>query len=164
MNSRTLHGLLASGRDEAVAIAASCAAPLTYAGLRELVGETIGSLEGFGIGRNDRVAIVLPNGPEMATAFLGVASGATSAPLNPAYRADEFEFYMSDLGAKALLVEAGGSSPALAAAERLGIAVLTLTPDRERGAGTFRLSGEARGAPARPGPAEAADIALILHT
>ncbi|MCK7493748.1 MAG: hypothetical protein MZW92_22255, partial [Comamonadaceae bacterium] len=29
----------------------------------------------------------------------------TSAPLNPAYRADEFEFYLSDLNAKALIVE-----------------------------------------------------------
>jgi len=165
MNSRTLHGLLASGRDEAVAIAASGATPLTYAGLRELVGETIRALEAFGIGRDDRVAIVLPNGPEMAAAFLGVASGATSAPLNPTYRADEFEFYMSDLGAKALVVEAGGASPALAAARKLGIAILTLTPDPERGAGAFRLSGEAaRGVAARTGPAEAEDIALILHT
>ena len=164
MNSRTLHGLLAWGRDEAVAIAASGTTPLTYAGLRRLVGETISSLEAFGIGRNDRVAIVLPNGPEMAAAFLGVASGATSAPLNPTYRADEFEFYMSDLGAKALVVEAGGASPALAAARKLGIAILTLTPDPERGAGAFRLSGEPRGVAARTGLAEAEDIALILHT
>jgi acyl-CoA synthetase (AMP-forming)/AMP-acid ligase II len=164
MNSRTLPGLLAAGRDEAVAIAASGAAPMTYAALRELVGETIASLNGFGIGRGDRVAIVLPNGPEMATSFLAVASGATSAPLNPTYRADEFEFYMTDLGAKALVVEAGGASPALAAANKLGIAVLTLTPDPERGAGAFRLTGETLGFAARPGPAEAEDIALILHT
>jgi acyl-CoA synthetase (AMP-forming)/AMP-acid ligase II len=164
MNSRTLPGLLAAGRDEAVAIATSGSAPLTYAGLREIVGETIASLNAFGIGRGDRIAIVLPNGPEMATAFLAVASAATSAPLNPAYRADEFEFYMSDLGAKALVVEAGGASPALVAANKLGIAILTLAPDPERGAGAFRLSGETPGAAARAGPAEAEDIALILHT
>src|SRR6204780_4493123 len=164
MNSRTLPGLLAAGGEGAVAIAASGAAPMTYAGLRELVGDTIASLNAFGIGRGDRVAIVLPNGPEMATAFLAVASAATSAPLNPTYRADEFEFYMSDLAATALIVESGGASPALAAARKLGIAILTLTPDPERGAGAFRLSGEPRGVAARPGPAEAEDIALILHT
>ena len=164
MNSRTLPGLLAAGRDRGVAIAASGAAPLTYAGLRELVGETIAALNALGIGRGDRVAIVLPNGPEMATAFLAVASAATSAPLNPTYRADEFEFYLGDLGAKALVIEAGGASPALAAANELGIAVLTLTPDRERGAGGFRLSGETLGSAARPGPADPEDIALILHT
>jgi acyl-CoA synthetase (AMP-forming)/AMP-acid ligase II len=161
---KTLHGLLASGRDEAVAITAPGATALSYAGLRALVGRTIESLNSFGIGRNDRVAIVLPNGPEMATAFVSIASGATSAPLNPSYRGDEFEFYMSDLGAKALVVEAGGASPALAAAEKLGIAVLTLTPDREHGAGAFRVSGEGRGAAARPGPAAPEDVALILHT
>src|ERR1700678_2659487 len=164
MNSRTLPGLLAAGRDEAVAIAASGSASLTYAELRKLVGETIASLNGFGIGRGDRVAIVLPNGPEMATAFLAVASAATSTPLNPTYRADEFEFYMRDLAAKALVVESGGASPALAADPKLGIALLTLTHDPERGAGAFRLSGEPRGVAARPGPAEAEDIALILHT
>ena len=52
-------------------------------------------------GRNDRVAIVLDNGPEMAACFLACAAGATSAPLNPAYRAEEFEFYLTDLNAKA---------------------------------------------------------------
>ena len=92
-------------RGDAVAIAAPDATALTYDGLRALIVETIASLNEIGIGRNDRVAIVLPNGPEMATAFIAISSGATSAPLNPAYRTDEFEFYMSDLGAKALVVE-----------------------------------------------------------
>src|SRR6202453_1866831 len=123
MNSRTLPGLLAARRDEAVALAASGAPLLTYAGLRKLVGETIASLNAFGIGRGDRVAIVLPNGPEMATAFLAIASAATSAPLNPTYRADEFEFYLSDLGAKALIVEAGGAPAAAARAHKLALGV-----------------------------------------
>jgi len=87
-SSRTLDRLLALGSGEAVAIAAPDATPLTYCGLRALIAETIPSLNRFGIGRNDRVAIVLPNGPEMATAFIAIASGATSAPLNPAYLAD----------------------------------------------------------------------------
>src|SRR5687767_15175025 len=47
--------------------------------------------------RNDRVAMVVPNGPEMASAFLSISSGATLAPLNPAYRAPEFDFYLLDL-------------------------------------------------------------------
>jgi len=114
--TRTFEGLLASGRGDAVAIAAPYATPLTYDGLRALVAETIRSLNGFGIGRNDRVAIVLPNGPDMATAFVSIASGATSAPLNPAYRTDEFEFYMNDLNTRALVVEEGSSSPAIEAA------------------------------------------------
>ena len=50
------------------------------------------------------MAIVLLNEPEMATAFVSVAAAATTAPLNPAYRADELDFYPSDIGAKAILV------------------------------------------------------------
>jgi oxalate---CoA ligase len=164
MTMRTFEDLLAAGRRDAIAIAAPDAAPLTYDDLRAVVAETISALNGFGVGRNDRVAIVLPNGPEMAAAFLAVASGATSAPLNPAYRTDEFEFYMSDLGAKALVVEAWCSSPAVEAAKKLGIPLLTLTPDTKRGAGAFRLSGEPGRSAARPGRAEAQDVALILHT
>jgi oxalate---CoA ligase len=163
-SDRTLRGLIASGRDEGIAIAAERAPSLTYAAMRALIDRTRISLNALGIGRGDRVAIVLPNGPEMATAFLAVASAATSAPLNPAYRQDEFEFYMSDLKAKALIVEAGDASPAIAAADKLGVALLALSAEPQDGAGAFRLSGAATGAASRPGGAERDDVALILHT
>ncbi len=161
---RTLRGLVASGRDDAVAIAADGAPPLSYAALRALIDRTVAALNALGVGRGDRVAIVLPNGPEMATAFLSVAASAASAPLNPGYRRDEFEFYLGDLKAKALIVEAGSKSPALLAAEKLGVALITLMPEPEAGAGAFRLCGDPGSAAARPGPAEAEDVALILHT
>lgn len=160
--SRIVQGLLASGKEEAIAIAAHGAPPLTYGAFRALVEETIVTLNRLGIGRDDRVAIVLPNGPEMAVAFVAIASAATSAPLNPSYRGDEFEFYMDDLKAKALVVEAGSASPAVAAAQKLGIAIITLTPSGA--AGAFTLSGVSQGAAARPGPARPEDVALILHT
>ena len=100
----------------------------------------------------------------MATAFLCVASAAAAAPLNPAYRQDEFEFYLEDLRAKALIVEAGSELPALRAAEKLGVALLTLIPERQAGAGAFELSGSPLGAAIRPGPVQPDDVALILHT
>jgi hypothetical protein len=156
---RTVKDLLASGGDEAPAIAAHGAPPLACAGFRSLIDDTIATLNRLGVGRNDRVAIVLPNGPEMATAFVAIASASTSAPLNPSYRTDEFEFYMDDLKAKALVVEAGSASPAIEAATRLGIAILTLTPSGA--AGGFTLSGGPLGASARPGAAEPEDIAAL---
>src|SRR3984885_3077623 len=161
---RTLKNLLASGRDDAVAIAAHEAPLLTYAGLRALIERTCATLNDLGIGLGDRVAIVLPNGPEMAAAFLSVASAATSAPLNPAYKQEEFEFYLEDLKAKGLIVEAGSDSSALRAAEKLGVAVLTLIPERQVAAGAFELSGSPLGAAIRAGPAKPDDVALILHT
>src|SRR5271163_1345149 len=132
---RTLRDLIASGKDEAVAIAGHDAPPLTYAALRALVDRTAAKLNELGVGRGDRIAIVLANGPEMAAAFLSVASAAAAAPLNPAYRQDEFEFYLGDLNAKALIVEAGSESPAIAAAQKLGVGLITLMSEPEAGAG-----------------------------
>ena len=86
-----------------------------------MAGETVTDLNRMGIGRNDRVAIVLPNGPEMAAAFIAIGCGATTAPLNPAYRAEEFDFYLSDLGAKALVILDGMESPAREVAKARGI-------------------------------------------
>src|SRR5262245_48291321 len=162
----TISGLLAAGGSSSEAIAAPGARPLTYAGLRDQVARTVDAMNRFGVGRNDRVAIVLPNGPEMAVAFLATAAGATAAPLNPAYRAEEFEFYLSDLRAKALIVERGSQSPALPMAAKLGIAVLELVPAPEVGAGAFELTSAPgpSGTTATGGPAEREDIALILHT
>jgi oxalate---CoA ligase len=161
---QTLKDLLAVGRGDAAAITAPGAKDLTFDAFRSLVAATLATLNGFGIGRNDRVAIVLPNGPEMATAFVAIATGATAAPLNPAYKADEYEFYMSDLGAKALVVEAGSKSPAIEVAQKLGIPVLTLTPDANGVAGVFTLSGGEKTSPAHSGFGDSEDVALILHT
>ena len=88
----TLNALLANGAAAAPAIRAPGRPALSYAGLQDLAAATIARLNGIGIGRNDRVAIVLPNGPELAAAFIAIGAGATTAPLNPAYRADEFNF------------------------------------------------------------------------
>jgi hypothetical protein len=70
------------------------------------------ALHGAGVGRGDRVAIVLPNGPEMAAAFVTVAQVATTCPLNPAYKEDEFAFYLEDLKAKAIILMEGEEGPA----------------------------------------------------
>ena len=151
---------------DAIAITAPAAKPLTYQALNLLVGNTVSALNKLGVGRGDRVGIVLPNCPEMASAFVAIASGCTAAPLNMAYRADEFEFYLGDLKAKALVVASGSDTPARAVAAKLGIAILELTPHPENGAGSFTLSGAAHsGKPiANGGLAQTDDIALILHT
>ena len=144
------------------AIAASGRDDLTYGLFAALIEETAAALRQRGFARNDKIAIVLPNGPDMAASFVAVACAATAAPLNPAYREDEFHFYMDDLRARALLVEEGSTSPAIAAAKRLGIPVLTLNPARE--AGAFTISGDAVGPAVKQGPAQAEDVALVLHT
>jgi len=165
--AKTIPELLEGGDPAAPAIGATDGVPpLSRGGLRDLALRTVETLNALGVGRNDRVAIVLPNGPEMAAAFVSIASGATTAPLNPAYRAEELEFYLTDLKAKALVVEAGAETPAIAVARRLGVPVVELVRERERGAGTFALRpvGAMGGPPARPGLAGPDDVALVLHT
>ena len=108
---------------------------------------------------------MLPNGPAMASCFVATASALAAAPLNPAYREAEFEFYLGDLGARALILAAGEQSPARAVAERLGIRLLELEEEPAAPAGQFRLhAGAAPGAATLGGTAGAADIGLVLHT
>lgn len=78
----------------ATAITGPSAVPLSYEGLHQQIQKTVKTLNAMGIGRGDRVGLVLPNCPEMAAAFVAVASACTAAPLNMAYRADEFEFLL----------------------------------------------------------------------
>lgn len=159
----TILELLDSGADDAPAILAPGRSPLSYAVLRKQACATIEALNELGVGRNDTVAIVLPNGPEMASAFVSIAAGATTAPLNPAYGQEEMEFYLADLEARLLVVQDNLETPALAAAKKLGIPIATLSFDVTQPAGTFQLSGTPDAAQ-QGGPAEHDDIALILHT
>ncbi len=161
----TLWSAVAGHPDGSPAVAAAGRQTLSHGGLRSLIRDTVAAVNGAGVGRGDRVAIVLPNGPEMAAAFLALAAGAATAPLNPAYRADEFDFYLSDLAPKALVIDAGGDSPARAVAGRRGIPIIELLPQASAPAGSFTLrTGDDAGAIASGGMAEPDDIALLLHT
>jgi acyl-CoA synthetase (AMP-forming)/AMP-acid ligase II len=165
MPAATISDLLTAGADDALALSApGGATPLTYRALRALIADIADSLASHGITAGDRVGIVLDNGPEMAAAFLTIGSAATAAPLNPTYRAEEFEFYLSDLGAKLLVVAASKDTPALGVAAKLGIPVARLVANPEHGAGTFTLRYEGGGTPRTARPATPDDIALVLHT
>lgn len=154
----------AAAQPDAPALLAPGRQPLSYRALLDQIEHGLTALNCLGIGRGDRVALVLPNGPEMAAAFLGVAAGATSAPLNPAYRQSEFEFYLTDLSAKALLVEAGSKSPAVAAAQALRVPILEAHREAGAAAGRFDLRWAGSGQAAAAGLAAPGDVALVLHT
>jgi len=163
----TIHDLLQVGTDDDIAILGVDRSPLTYQQLRLQVSNTVTASNDLGLARNDRVAIVLPNGPEMATSFVSMACCTTTAPLNPAYTHDEFDFYLHDLNAKALVVLRGSDSPAVAAARARGIQIIELAFDRADAAGTFSLhsvDGGSNSGPGAKGLAEAGDVALVLHT
>jgi acyl-CoA synthetase (AMP-forming)/AMP-acid ligase II len=150
---------------EAVAIAAPGRAPLTYRGLLARIDAVADALDARGIGRDDRVAIALRNGPEMAVAFLGVAAASCCAPLNPAYRTTEAAAHLAHLRARALIVESDSETAARAAAEAFGIPVLVLSPRPLSEAGAFELDASPkRSVAAQRVPPRADDVALVLHT
>ena len=147
-----------------IAIVASGKSPLTYSDLFDALNDVRSKLNTMGVGRNDRVAVVLPNGPEMAVAFLGVASCATCAPLNPNYRESEYDFYLSDLYAKALIYQEGVAQAAVEVARKRGIALVELSPIKEAVAGIFQLTVSEAENPSQSVIAQSSDVALVLHT
>ena len=158
----TLVDLLESGAPSHPAIVAPGGPVITYDSLRRQVRTLAQQLRAMGIDRGDRVAIVLPNGIEAIVAFLAVAAAGTAAPLNPAYKAAEFEFYMDDTNAKALITADAGGEEARGAAPSSIIDIRAVLDED----GNVSLTGpgagrqEARDAPA-PMPD---DAALVLHT
>ena len=133
--------------------------------LKTLVQQTGHALNAAGIGRGDRVATVLANGPEMAACFVATAAFCTAAPLNPAYKAEELEFYLSDLKPAALIMAQGDDGPAREVAARIGLPVIDMIP-MAGPAGLFRLDTSCLPAftAALPGYAHPDDTALVLHT
>ena len=149
---------------DAIAVVAPGRKPLTYRRLFSHMEDIHEALNAVGVRRNDRVALVLPNGPEMAVAFVAVAASAASAPLNPAYRANEFDFSLAALKAKAVIIQTGMNSPAREVARVRGIPVLELSPLTDAEAGIFTLAGDRCSYAAQNALAEPDHVALVLQT
>jgi acyl-CoA synthetase (AMP-forming)/AMP-acid ligase II len=89
----TLLGLLAAIPAERTAIVhPEQNISVTYGELRRQVAAVAEALAAFGIGRGDRVGTSLPNGLPNIVCFLAASEAGTAAPLNPAYKDDEFRF------------------------------------------------------------------------
>lgn len=157
----TLAELLERGESSHPAICVPDGPTITYDVLRDQVYSLASHMRTLGIGRGDRVAIVLPNGIEAIVSFLAATIAATAAPLNPAYKAEEFEFYIEDTNARALITPLAGGNEARNAAPattlqfsiNFGTDAKLVFSDREVGGGTL------------PEELPAADeVALVLHT
>src|SRR5579864_4117973 len=153
--------LLERGAPREVAIAVPGGVRLTYRELREQVASAADALARLGLGRGDRIALVLPNSAEAIVLFLAAATTGTAAPLNAAYKEDEFRFYLEDIEARALVVPPGQGEAARRAAPA-GAAMVEASLDSS---GRMVLESPAPRDASRSaaGPAED-DVALVLHT
>jgi oxalate---CoA ligase len=151
-------------RPRAVAILAPDRQPLDYAGLWGFVQDIGSMLRAAGLTSNSRVAVVLPNGPEMAVAFLGVACSTTCVPLNPTSRESEFQFYFSDMKVGAVLLQQGDDGPARTCAVAMGLKIIDIVIDPAARAGLFSFAAPLPTPPAVPVAGAPGDVALLLHT
>ena len=135
----------AEATPDAPALLAPGRQPLTYARLYDLTQALARQLRSLGVRPDDRVAIVAQNGPELAVSFLAVASTAVAAPLNPAYRVSELDFYLADLGAKAIIMDEPPSDVLRLLLRRRVVRLLELERSASGEAGGLSLSGGGRG-------------------
>jgi acyl-CoA synthetase (AMP-forming)/AMP-acid ligase II/thioesterase domain-containing protein/acyl carrier protein len=137
--------------------------PLTYRDLREQVTYIVRTLNAMGFRPNDRIAIVMPNGPETAVATISVMAGFTAVPLNLDYKEQEFAGYFSHLEIKAVLVQKGSDTAAIITAEAHNIPIIEVSP-RQGGAGMVTLVPEADITTVEAKIASSKDTAVILQT
>jgi acyl-CoA synthetase (AMP-forming)/AMP-acid ligase II len=155
----TLLGLLGAAPDDRTAlIQPDLNVRLTYGALRQQVEAVASALVAAGVGRGDRVGMALPNGVANIVTFLAASVAGTAAPLNPAYKEDEFRFYLEDTNAKVLLLPPDGVDEARRAADGK-VPILIVEMDA---AGTVSLSGVGPGRPVTMPSVD--DTALVLHT
>ncbi len=131
---------------------------VSYGALRSQVDSVARQLLAAGVKRGDRVGTALPNGLPTIVAFLAAGVAGTAAPLNPAYKEEEFRFYLEDTNAKVLLLPRDGAEDARkAAAGKVPVLIVEMDP-----AGTVSLADITPVSHLDPPSLD--DIALILHT
>jgi oxalate---CoA ligase len=155
--------------DTAIIVPGKSAVTISYKQLTTDILEFRSKLAALGIDKGDAVSIAIPNTYEFVVSFLGAAyQRAIAAPLNPAYKQDEFEFYIDDLSSAIALVPKGAyakDAAAVRAARKFKAAIAecyyengkVVLDVKDKGKLAERKGGKA--SQARPG-----DVALVLHT
>jgi len=138
--------------------------PMTYGALWIQTRDVVRGLRSLGLGRTDRVAVVLPDGPEAAVAMVAVAAGAVCVPLNPGFTDDEYQRYFGELHLAALLTYAHSNSVSRRAAHTLGIPVIEVVTRPHDGAGAFGIVGQVPQRAADDEFASGIDDAFMLLT
>jgi acyl-CoA synthetase (AMP-forming)/AMP-acid ligase II len=165
----TLTGLLKHVADkfpDRRAISVAGKFDITHSRLNHLIDHAASSLVAAGVKPHGVVALTFPNTVEYVIMFLAVIRvRATAAPLNQAYTAEEFEFYLSDSESKLLLTGKEGNEAAGSAASKIGIRHVTATlKDVDLGIHLSDVSESCPDSSAASIVNEPSDVALFLHT
>jgi acyl-CoA synthetase (AMP-forming)/AMP-acid ligase II len=137
--------------------------PLTYRELRMQIDYVVKELNAHGFHRNDRIAIIMPSGPEVAVGIISVMAGFTAVPLNPQNKEREYADIFSQLGIKALILQKERQTAATMAAKEQNLPVIELVPESSK-AGKFGLMPAGIHETKKAVFATPADIAYVLLT
>ena len=157
---KTIRNMINQQNDNLIFLTSEKNEKLSYGEFKIFNEKISRQLAATNIINSDRAAIVLPNGPLMASSFLSISSYMSAAPLNPSYKQEEFEFYLDDLKPKFLLVEPNSKSLAVIAAKNLNIPVFEMKISDNQPLGTFELFDKETN---YKNPNDY-DEALVLHT
>ena len=157
---KTIRNMINQQNDNLIFLTSEKNEKLSYGEFKIFNEKISRQLAATNIINSDRAAIVLPNGPLMASSFLSISSYMSAAPLNPLYKQEEFEFYLDDLKPKFLLVEPNSKSLAVIAAKNLNIPVFVMKISDNQPLGTFELFDKETD---YKNPNDY-DEALVLHT
>ena len=157
---KTIRNMINQQNDDLIFLTSEKNEKLSYGEFKIFNEKISRQLAATNVKNSDRAAIVLPNGPLMASSFLSISSYMSAAPLNPSYKQEEFEFYLDDLKPKFLLVEPNSKSLAVIAAKNLNIPVFEMKISDYQPLGTFELFDKETD---YKNPNDY-DEALVLHT
>ena len=157
---KTIRNMINQQNDDLIFLTSEKNEKLSYGEFKIFNEKISRQLAATNVKNSDRAAIVLPNGPLMASSFLSISSYMSAAPLNPSYKQEEFEFYLDDLKPKFLLVEPNSKSLAVIAAKNLNIPVFEMKISDNQPLGTFELFDKETD---YKNPNDY-DEALVLHT
>lgn len=111
-----------------------------------------------------RIALALPNGPEVAAAWIAIACSATCVPLDPSARPAELHALLAGTGVQAVLLEAQTPSSARTVAAELGLATIEVALDPTRPAGTLEWVSAAQWPRSELPQRRPDDVALVVRT
>jgi acetyl-CoA synthetase len=139
---------------------------ISYGALRESSNRLANALAGHGIGRGDRVAILLPQAPAVAASHIAIYKlGAIALPLAILFGNEAISYRLKDSGARALITNARGLEKlagARAALPDLGL-VLSIDGPAE-GAEDFHAVLACAAGDFTPAATTSDDPALMVYT
>lgn len=128
---------------------------VTYAELDGDASALAARLRALGVGRGDRIAVLLPNGVEAAVAIYGtLRAGAAFVPLNPTIKADKLAYVLNDCEAVAVVADEQLTSLAEQARAHAPSVRAVLRADESAEAAVRPL----------PAPPISVDLAAIVYT